>query len=138
MKQTMLEYVKDYIQDKLEETDAFKALYANPAELAIDICSYDLDNGTILMDEDESYKTITEWREESGQYLEVFTKNGILPITNPFFNPGCFMVILVSYGVADLLSQMECIPKKSFKVTKKLRKEILKELDTIERFNFCK
>lgn len=134
----MLEYVKDYIQDKLEEKDAFKNLYANSSELAIDICSYDLENGSILMDENKSYKTITEWREESGQYIDVFTKNGILPITNPFFYPGRFMVLLVSYAVADLLSQMKCIPKEKFLLTRKLRKEILKELDTIERFNFCK
>jgi len=138
MKQTMLEYVKDYIIDKLEEKDAFKSLYANPSELAIDICSYDLNNGTILMNEDESYKTITEWREESGQYLDTFTKNGILPNTNPFLNPGRFMVILVSYAVADVLSQMACFPKKKFLLTRKLREKILNELDTIERFNFCK
>ena len=134
----MFEYVKDYIQDKLEDKDAFKALYANPAELAIDICSYDLDNGTILMDEDKSYKTITEWREESGQYLDEFAKNGIPPITNPFFYPGRFMVLLVSYAVTDILSQMDCIPKEKFLLTRKLRKEILKELDTIERFDFCR
>jgi len=135
MKQTMLEYVKDYIQDKLPEIESQANTYASTAELAHDICSRDFDNGTILMNEKLALETICNWKYEAGAFIDALQSSGTA-CANPFWRPGLFHVALVEFGVADLLSQMKCFPEEPFTVSPETTAAINEELNDLTDFTF--
>ncbi len=130
--QPMIDYVKDYIADHIESV--IGAFSGTPGDLACNICSYDIDNGTILMDENLSFETLCDWKYESGAFIYRSERT-----PNPFWRPGLFMAHLVRFGVEDILGQLAdegVVPKDSFRLDRKLAQKILDALDGVEDFTF--
>ena len=132
----LLEYAKDYIIDNIERVNP-KTVIACPAELADHIVEFDRENGTILNDEDKSFDTICAWRNEAGEYFDRFKNYAYMNKENPFWNPGKFMVKLVAFAINDILYQIDFLnPMYDFRLTAKLRKNILRALDGVKDFSF--
>lgn len=135
--QKMIDYVKEYILERLpeiEDNTSRRTYYSDVSQLVSDLCSYDLDNGTILMDEAKSLETICSWKYEAGQFLDMSLRARITS-HNPFHRPGLFMVRLVSYGVNDLLTQAE-LPKMPFSLTRDYVKRISEAVNNVRDFTF--
>lgn len=136
--QTMIDYVKDYIIDKTEQYAGSGETYHTPEGMAYGLTSYDEANGTILMDEDLSFKAVCDWREEAGAYVSRCNEDGV-PFDNPFLRPGLFMVRLVRFGVADVLRQLTengVIPDGPFRLDDDLAEAVREGLEEIADFRF--
>lgn len=132
----LLEYAKNYIIDNIERVNP-KTVIACPAELVDHIVEFDRENGTILNDEDKSFDTICAWRYEAGEYFDRFKNYPYINKENPFWNPGKFMVKLVAFAINDILYQIDFLnPMYDFRLTAKLRKNILRALDGVKDFSF--
>lgn len=131
---SMLDYVKEYIAYHLDERIEETQMFSDPGEAAAALCSYDVMNGTILMDEKASLDTIVEWKEEAGALIE--KEDGNCP--NPFWRPGLFMVHLVQFGVENVFRQLPCLEgKNTFRMDADLKRDILQQLEDVTRFTFC-
>lgn len=134
--QPLIEYAKDYIIDHIDNIDR-KQIHGCPADLAVAITEMDTNNGTILNNEEESFKTICTWKYEAGAYIDRYKNLNYVERDNPFWHPGKFMVKLVTFSIVDILYQMDFLcPMYDFKLTKKLQKEILTALKGVKKFSF--
>lgn len=136
--QKMIDYVKDYITDKVNEYVHNGEIYPAPEYMAYGLTSYDEMNGTILMDEELSFKTIMGWKDEAGAYVNHCDDEGVEPV-NPFWRPGLFMVILVRFGIADIMKQLVglgVLPEDAVRLDGHLAKTIAEGLEKISDFSF--
>ena len=105
MKQTFTDYVKEYISDNLGEKVDPASPFRDVSALAYDICGYDLDNGTILMDEEKSLAAVCGWRLDAADFLDAHPASA----PNPFSSPGLFMTCMVRDGVEQVLSRIPAL-----------------------------
>ena len=135
----MIEYVKNYITDKLDEytIEPSGTIFSGADALAEEICSYDKANGSILFDEEKSLEQICDWHFEAGTFFNNFIDEHIAIPENPFLRPGLYMVLLVEYGVRDVLRQLPSLKdRQDFKLDEALIQDIVRELEDVDEFTF--